>query len=189
MPKYVLTPEYLAELKHFLGELTSEEHKTIISVYLRLCSDYMNNTLSGKSDSYILPKSTAFIVRANNYGERAHLFTRAFDEISHRNKALNLGIVNFDQDLWKAVKDKHQGQSYSFSVYRVEDGVKIPHQGKILFRTKSAKQKHMLHPDELHRIKSVKTRQPNKSTVEYKTCKFIPKGSLEPIFYKKKSIK
>lgn len=188
MPKYVLTPEYLSELEHFLDELTSQEQKTIITVYLRLCSDYINNTLSGKTETYILPKSTAFIIRAK-YGVRVHLFTRIFDDSPHYNKARSLGILSFDAGLWSVLHDKHPGQTYTFSA---GDGAKTQH-GEIFFRTKSTKQKHRLHPDELQKLKNTLPKSNSKvkntkSAGKYKTYKFIPKDSPEPVFYRKKQI-
>lgn len=76
------------------------------------------------------------------------MFTRVFDNSTHYKKARSLGILNFDNALWEAVKNKQVGQSYEFSI---ETGYK-PQGGQIHYRTKSAKRKHRLHPDELQRI-------------------------------------
>lgn len=154
MPKYVLSPEYLVELNRFLSELTEPLHIQVIKTHYQICSDYLNNRLSGKSNSYILPKSTAFIIKSK-YGVRAHLFTRIFDDSPHYSTARSLGILTFDAGLWEAMKDKQVGQMYEFIV---EEG-KEPQRGEIHFRTKSAKQKHSLSPEELLRVLPTKKKK------------------------------
>lgn len=147
MSKPILDEKYLTELEQFLQELTKPLHIEIVEMHYKLCSDYLNNTLSGKGNSYILPKSTTFIIKSK-YVVRAHLFTRIFDDSPHYSTARNLGILTFDTGLWEAMKDKQVGQMYEFIM---EEG-KETQRGEIHFRTKSAKEKHRLRPEELLRV-------------------------------------
>jgi len=157
MPKYVLSPEYLTELKRFLHELIDPIQVDVITAHYRLCSDYLHNSLSGKNGEYNHFKSTSFIVRAK-FGVRSHLFTRVFDDTKHKSKAIELGIMSFEAPPWKVLKDKQVGQTYEFLV---EDGKK-PQRGEIHFRTKSVKQKNWMRPEELAKKIPKQNQKPKK---------------------------
>ena len=189
MPKYVLNPSYLAELKQFIQKLTDPLQIEVVKNYHSLCADYINNNVQDKSVKYDNSKSTAFIVKAK-YGLRAHLFTRVFNETPYKLSAVRLGIMNFDAPSWKALKDKQVSEVYIVSI---EDG-KVPLRGNVLYRTKSVKQKNWISAEEHEKkLRTQYPRNPSKKkktlkskSDKYKTYKFTPEGSDDPVYFKKK---